>query len=83
MMIESESLQHEFNILIGFHWMIGDRQRHDQVKWLILDRLGVITGMGWDARCIPWHPQWVDLRENLQKTIDVLMKYGIFLQFFP
>ena len=23
--------------------------------------------------------QWVDLRENLQETIDVPMKYGIFL----
>ena len=25
------------------------------------------------------HLQWVDLRENLQETIDFLMKYGIFL----
>ena len=27
--------------------------------------------------------QWVDLRENLQETIDFPMKYGIFLSFFP
>ena len=29
------------------------------------------------------HYQWVDLRENLQETIDFPMKYGIFLYFFP
>ena len=28
-------------------------------------------------------PQWVDLRENLQETIDFPMKYGSFLYFFP
>ena len=27
--------------------------------------------------------QWVDLRENLQETMDFPMKYGIFLHFFP
>ena len=29
------------------------------------------------------YSQWVDLRENLQETIDFPMKYGIFLQLFP
>ena len=26
-----------------------------------------------------FHVQWVDLRENLEETIDFPMKYGIFL----
>jgi hypothetical protein len=27
--------------------------------------------------------QWIGLRENLQETIDFLIKYGVFLYIFP
>ena len=34
-------------------------------------------------RWVRYVDQWVDLRENLQETIDLPMKYGIVLYFFP
>ena len=40
----------------------------------------------WRKKLVPTHLsryQWVDLRENLQETIDFPMIYGIFLEIFP
>ena len=38
----------------------------------------VLVG-SWLLRLVNGYIQWVDLRQNLQETIDFPMKYGLFL----
>ena len=48
------------------------------VGLLVLDRIS-IGPIGIKMSRFEWTIQWVDLRENLQETMDFPMNHGIFL----